>query len=505
MNWSAKQIQHFFDMTPIECFNIQEQKWRSTPSGKLRLGDRIRVGMGKMIPVDAVLQSPLALVSLSYINGEATPKHLCRGDLLKAGTINTSETVELEVHNCAQESYLGKVLRSVGENWRQRPLDAASVDQLAMPITLITLIIAAIGFFYGYYQTGTWEMAFQRFLTIAIVSCPCALGIAAPLTWMRALSLAAGKGIVIKDEKVLERIANVRSIFFDKTGTLSAGQINVRSITTVSTQTQQQIANILLAMENGNQHPIAVAIIRYIRSNYPESEATPMDKIWHVPGRGLEATAGQKHFQILSTPALSSDHKKLVLLEDNNPIAHLHVDEILQHDTKKYMTKLLPMVERIGILSGDNDEHVKAMSNTLGLNSAYSSGELSASDKQHFVDQQETPMMVGDGANDMLALSGKAVGVVVQGGLELSMQSSDVWLAKPGISGVWQMLILARNTKRVLRRNVILSITYNVITISLAFFGILSPLTAAILMPLSSLAVLLNTMAGPYFPKELRS
>lgn len=444
--------------------------------------DVLKIPSDTFFPVDGVLLSKETRVNNSLLTGESMPVKISSGDKIYSGTQNLGEEILVRVTELNRESRLGKILKNVENGWGNisRTVDiTANVSKyFTAAVILLSIIVFAIN-----YNVHGLEESLVKAITLLIVTCPCALALAVPLTFNRSLTLAAKHGIIIKNDEAIERLAKVENVILDKTGTVTEGKPSIVNFV-VHHITQTRIEDILMSLENSSRHPVGRALYEYAlrcRGQIVQVE----DKI-EIPGKGVSGYIGHHFYEV----------DKRGVLEDGQLIAIFEVRDVIRNDSRAVIENLLSNQYEVQILSGDKKEFVNQLGSEAGLALSSVHGEMSPEGKLEIIKSLPHSVMVGDGANDALALKAADVGIAVSGAMDISLRASDVFLTVPGLSGVEKTLVLSKETMKVIKRNIILSISYNTISVYFVFVGMISPLTAAIIMPVSSLTVLVSSLVG---------
>lgn len=447
----------------------------------LKAGDIIKVQREGFIPADGIVVEGDSLVNNSLLTGESMPERAKIGQYVFSGTQNVGQDLLIKIEKTDKESRLGRILRSVEQGWALRSRTVDLTSTVAKYFTL-TVIFLALGLFLFLLSEKGASVALTRSLTLLIVTCPCALAISVPLTFHRSLSMAAQNGIIVKSDEVFEKLAHASKIFLDKTGTVTFGKLQVSDF-----ESDREISDILFSLEEKSRHPVARALTTYAS----ERKATRKEVLDYkeISGKGVEGYIDGKFYEILEGE----------VREDGNVIANFSLKDGIRNDSKDVISRLQKDGLEVALVSGDKEEIVHSLAYQAGITSVYS---RTSPEKKVELVKKTGSVMVGDGANDAMALEASDVGIAVSGAMDISLRASDVYLTTPGIGGVEKVLILSRETMKVVKRNLVLSIIYNSFSVIFVFTGVISPLVAAIVMPLSSLTVLVSTLIGT---KEMRS
>jgi Cu2+-exporting ATPase/Cu+-exporting ATPase len=304
------------------------------------------------------------------------------------------------------------------------------------------------------------------------------------MTLTRTLSRASKLGIIIKNDEVIEKLSNITSVFFDKTGTLTYGVLKVNQFNVLKSP-HLPLYEMINSLEKYSTHPVAIALKEY---SFEQGTRTlhPVENYKELMGIGVEGIINGHLYEI----------KNGKIFEDKICIAEFTLEDHIRADSKKSVEELILEGIDVKILSGDHREVVHSIATQAGINKENALAELSPEEKLSMIEKNQEALMVGDGANDAMALSRSFVSVAVLGSLDISLRSADIYLTTPGISHVSRLIILSKEVMKVIKRNLVLSLFYNVISVYGAFTGTITPLVAAIVMPVSSLTILASTLLG---------
>ena len=454
----------------------------------IRVNDILKIQPNQIIPADGEIISGNSYLNNSLLSGESQLQKVLPGDKIYSGTMNVSDEIIFKVNSVNKNTRLGSILKSVEDGWGQKSKIVDLTNKVSKYFVAVVLVLAVILFIKGLYQ-GNAVTAFEHALTLLIVTCPCALAIATPLTFIRTLSKSAQKGIVIKDDAVIEKLSSAEIIFIDKTGTLTENKMRVTEFNIISSS-QLLIYSIITKLEKNSRHPVARALVEFCADK--NTIELPIEDLKEVAGVGISANINGNFYEI----------KNYSLFENNNLLAKFKVQDSLRKDSNEAINKLRFLDINLKVLSGDKKEYMEEVASSLDLMKYEYAYELSPEDKAGIIKASKNTVMIGDGANDSIALSYADTGIAVHGAMDISLRAADVYLNLPGMSPVVDLVVIAKETMKVVHRNLFLSLFYNGISVYLAFTGRISPLSAAVIMPLSSLTVLVSTIVGT---KELRT
>lgn len=466
------------DFTPIHIENIKP-------------GDRLKIAAGETIPADGRVLRGSSTVNNSLLTGESQPVDITIGSEIYSGAMNLNSEIIIEVDKTRDDTKLGKILKTVEQGWSLKSPVAQLTNKIAKIFVIVVCVLSAVLFLWLLPTKGL-EAAFAAAITLLIVTCPCALAIAVPLSFYRSLSRAATNGLIIKSDEAIEKLAKVKNVFLDKTGTITYGKMQVDSFQINSQTSAEDIYNIIYSLEQGSQHPVAKALLNFLAKGNRELTMLKLENYRETLGRGVEATIDGSQYQIV--------HQKVY--KNGRVIAEFTLSDALREDSAKIIRELKDMGLKVHVLSGDKTEIVQKISMQAGLNHQEIFGDLSPEDKAQLIKSKEATIMVGDGANDAIAFKHADIGVAVLGAMDISLKACDVYLTAPGLAPLRDLIILSQETMKVIKRNLVLSLLYNSLSVVATFLGIISPLVAAIIMPVSSLTVAVSTLVGT---KKLRT
>lgn len=452
----------------------------------LRAGDRVRVEHGERVPADGLLQEGRTQINAAWLTGESLPVEAREGDRIWAGTVNEGPAFVLEVAEPLGESRLGRILRDLEKE--ARPPLVGLTDRVARHFLFGVLVLAAAAFAW-FARTAPLE-GLNRALSLLIVTCPCALALATPLTFSRALGRAWRKGYVVKSGEALERLSEVDRVCFDKTGTLTRGVLAVREWDDLAGDPGENRA-LVLALERDSLHPIARALRHHLRG----AGALELAGREELPGLGVRGRQGHLPVEVRAVPGGDGTATLVGLFVDGQLRATAALTDQARPEAPQAVRDLADLGCRPFILSGDSAAVVARLGSELGLPPAACLASQGPEAKAARVGGGRT-LMVGDGANDALALRQAHVGLAMHGSMDLSLKAADIYLARPDLGAVADLVVLGRGTRRVLLRTFAVSIAYNAVGGVLALGGWINPLAAAVLMPLSSVSVLLLSAWG---------
>lgn len=497
-------IELLFSLTPGSCHRLDEGGAATdVPVEALRVGDRVRVDPGEAIPADGVVLGGASEINQALLTGESRPVAVEAGGSVTAGATNLASPLVLRVEASGSDTRVGRLMAMVAEFAAERSPIVQLTDRIAGWFVIAVIAFASI-------TAGLWLVldparALDHTVALLIVACPCALGLATPLTIAVAIGRAARHDIMVKGGDVLERLARYArgrgTILLDKTGTLTVGQTRV-----VHWHGPDDLRAAVASIERHATHPVG----RALAALDEHAHETVTDVTQHGPG--ITATCNQQPFAI-GTPAFIASrgvvwgqdiqrrideartgHLSPVLVAVENRVeAVASCGDAIRPGAKEVVERLIRDGWRVALLSGDDRAVVEHVGDRLGLKPEDARGGIDPEGKVaavHEAKQTGPVVMIGDGVNDAAALAAADLGVAVHGGAEASLIAADVYLARPGLEPFDQLARLSRRTLGAIRRALGFSLCYNAIAIGLAMAGLINPLVAAIIMPISSFIVL---------------
>jgi len=464
------------------------------PVDALKPGEVFRVAPGQTVPVAASVRDAQASFSLQWITGEAEPEVYPRGRLVPSGAQNIATgPVELEAAESWRESFLERLSRetSCAENERSRVL-----EQVLRVYLGVVIATAAAGGLAWSVLAGAPLTAFQVFVSILVVSCPCALGVALPLANEVSISFLRRLGLYVRTAGLWARLANVRIIAFDKTGTLTLETLELENPHVLDALTPEA-RGCLHALCSASLHPLSRSLKEALLARYPAVQVPGTAPVSETPGEGLSLLSGSdgsewrlgKPRWAAPTQAHEGRGTESVLARNGEVLAHFHFREVIREGAETEIAELRRQGKAVVILSGDRTGKVEAMARRLGLETADGLGGMSPQDKARWIEKAgaASVMMLGDGANDALAFDVAAVRGTPLIDRSVLEQRSDFFFTGRNLEAVNRLFAVARTRARTLRRVFIFAVAYNGGAVALCLAGWMNPLLAAILMPVSSL------------------
>ena len=508
--------EQLFALTPATARLVQpDDSMIEVPADAVGVGSIISVHAGETIPVDGEVITGESTLNRAILTGESADVHVNVGDTVYAGTLNRSAELRVVVKASGEDSRIARILAQVDESARRRAPVVLLADRLASRVVAVVLVLAVLTYAIWVQRDGA--AAWDHAIALLIVTCPCALALATPLAMSAAVGRAARAGIFVKGGDTLESLSRPGWLVLDKTGTLTVGET-----TLVAWEGADELKPIILALEGASTHPIAAGFRRAWGGITPRANVTAAHTIGGgIVGQvdGREFVIGSPRFVAAQLPhatwpawTLDDGYTPVIVASDGRVVARAAFGDAIREDAAASLATLRARGWRTMLLSGDAASVSMRVGTALGFAPdeiiAEASPEEKATRVRALVNASasgRTPpcvAMVGDGVNDAAAIAAATVGIGVHGGAEASLATADVAMTRDGLAALVALDDGARRSMRVIRNNILWAFAYNAIGVALAMTGHITPLIAAIMMPISSLTVVLASWLGRTFTPE---
>lgn len=508
---AVSATKRLMELQPRVATVMQDGEEKVTPIRGVKLGDQVLVKPGYQVPVDGIVLEGQSAVDESMLSGESAPVHKNIGATVSAGTLNTNGALLVEVRTTLQNTTLAKIIRLVEEAQSSKAPIQRLADTIVPWFVFVTLICATFTFLL--WMGKDFEVALMAATSVLIITCPCALGMATPMSIAVASGLGAKHGILVKNGLVLETLSKVTHFVFDKTGTLTEGKMRIAAIHFAVGMDKQTALCSAAAVERYSEHSVAKAIVAEADEQHCTYRDIPVQQFHATAGLGVAAAVAGKtvllgsiawlqrngvmrdetlaqHAEALETQAMSCVH----LAIDGAHVAVFGLADKLRPDAQSLINTLRASGIGITLLSGDRKIVAEAVAKQLGGMEVIA--EVMPQDKDQVIQRLQQSgaivAMVGDGINDAPALIRANVGIALGSGTDVSVESADIVLMHNELDKVRMATLLSRRTLRTIKQNIGLSFVYNAIMVPLAMMTLVTPLVAAITMPFSSLIVIGN-------------
>lgn len=481
---------------------------KEVPIEEVQVGDILRVRPGEQIPVDGKILKGQTTIDESMLTGESLPVDKQVDDQVFGGTVNTTGSIQFSATQVGSMTVLSRIIRMVEDAQGEKaPIQqiADKISSIFVPtvlgLALLTLLATGL-------VTGDWQQAIVHSVSVLVIACPCALGLATPTAIMVGTGLGAKSGILIKGGGALEKIAHLTTIVLDKTGTITEGKPVVADFEAVDPQALAY----LTSLEQHSEHPLAKAIYHYGKD---QVEIMPVDNFESLTGQGVTGVInGQSYFvgskrglkeRNISFPedrvlALEEEGKTVMFLTDSKKmLAMISVTDQVKASSKAAIAALHQSGIKVKMLTGDNPQTAQYIGEQVGLQASDIVAEVLPEDKAQVVKELQSNGqsvgMVGDGINDAPALALADIGIAMGSGTDIAMETADITLMNSDLLSVEKSIHLSKLTLRKIKQNLFWAFLYNVIGIPFAALGFLNPIIAGGAMAFSSVSVLLNSLS----------
>ena len=477
--------------------------------------DIVEVKAGESIPTDGIIVQGQTSVDESLVTGESKKVQKNQNDNVIGGSINGSGTIQVKVTAVGEDGYLSQVMGLVNQAQNDKSSAELLSDKVAGYLFYFAVSVGVISFIVWMLIQNDVDFALERLVTVLVIACPHALGLAIPLVTARSTSIGAHNGLIIKNRESVEIAQHIDYVMMDKTGTLTEGNFSVNHYESFKNDlSNDTILSLFASLESQSNHPLAISIVDFAKSKNV-SFTNPQD-VNNIPGVGLEGLIDNKTYKITNVSYLDK-HKlnydddlftKLAqqgnsisyLIEDQQVIGMIAQGDQIKESSKQMVADLLSRNITPVMLTGDNNEVAHAVAKELGISDVHA--QLMPEDKESIIKDYQSDgnkvMMVGDGINDAPSLIRADIGIAIGAGTDVAVDSGDVILVKSNPSDIIHFLTLSNNTMRKMVQNLWWGAGYNIVAVplaagALAFIGlILSPAVGAILMSLSTVIVAIN-------------
>jgi heavy metal translocating P-type ATPase len=510
-----RAVRELMELSPTLARIRRAGAWVPVDAATVNAGDWIQVLAGERIPVDGMIQRGASAIDESMLTGEPVPAERAPGDRVSAGSLVVDGTIEVRCTQPVDSSMVARIVSSVEHALEHRSHIERLADRAAAVLVPATVALACL-------VTIAWwgrgaERAWMAGLSVLVVACPCALGIAVPLVNTMAIGAAARSGILVRSAAALERLAHIDIVAFDKTGTLTEGQLRVAGILPVPPLDERALLVLAAAAAEDSLHPVSRAIARYARA--AGVTIPSRNKVTVLAGRGVEATLASGCRVTLGQPAwvergveripegwrvaldaaAAASNGVVYCAADGKLAGALLLEDSIAPDARAAVAACASLGLRTILLSGDRPAAVAHVAASLGIDDH--EGGLSPEDKaariQALQQNGHAVAMAGDGINDATALAAAQVGIAVAGGTDVAREVAEVVFLDTGLHRLAWLLELARRARRVAIRNLLWTAGYNAIALAAAAAGWLTPVLAAALMLVSSLFVIGSSLRLP--------
>jgi len=514
-NKTNEALNELIKIAPKTATVIRNKKEIKINIKEIKIGDIVIVKPGEQIPTDGIIIDGYSSVDESMITGESLPVEKSKGSNVIGATINKLGTFKFEAQKTSSENLFSKIVKLMQDASATKAPIERFADIVASYFVPTVLIISFITFVTWILFGFGLEFALIMMVSVLVIACPCALGLATPTALIVGMGKGAQKGILVKTGEALETLSKIDTVIFDKTGTITKGEPKVTEIVNINSD-KNEILKITASLEKSSEHPLAEAILNRAKETKIKTLKTTNFKA--IVGKGIKGTINKETYYLgniklledlkLEIPKDEIEKREaqgktvITLTTKNKVLGVISIEDELKEDSKKIISKLQNIGIKTVLLTGDNKRVANAVGENLKMNKIYS--EVLPNDKVNIVKElkkKEKVAMIGDGINDAPALLTADVGIVMKSGSDIAIESGDAVIMNNSLQGVLDIVNLSKLTMSKVKQNMFWALFYNILGIPIAagvfYFAIgwtLSPILAGTAMALSSVSVVSNSL-----------
>jgi Cu+-exporting ATPase len=473
------------------------------PTNQVVLGDLVVVATGQRIPVDGLVVEGIGQVDNSLITGESVPVEVLTQSKVSAGSLNIGSALVVQTTAVSASSRIAQIADLVREATAQKTKIGSITDRISAVFVPAVIVLSILTLLFWSFVLGDSEQGLSAAIAVLVIACPCALGIAVPMSLVVATSMGAKQGIVIRNPDTLSLLSKVTKVVLDKTGTLTTGQLEVTKIIALGNTDKQQAIAMAAAVERSSTHPLAKAIAS-------QDQTLTATHVKEIPGHGVSGSISGQETTVTRSKSLTVTNKEeleeainqagaasiAVVSWDNQARLVIALSDGIRSESAKAITQLKALNVEPILLSGDASSRVSEVANELGIEIYF--GEVTPEEKLEKIkslkNDTSVVAMVGDGLNDVAALAGADVGIAMGSGTHAAQSAAAITIVDDNPLAISYALSLARRTWANVRQNLVWAFGYNVVLIPVAAVGLLDPMYAGTAMAFSSISVVLNAL-----------
>jgi Cu2+-exporting ATPase len=522
---ASKALEKLAELMPSEAHRVDGDDIHDIKISELKKGDIILIKPGEKAPADGKIIEGESDLNESALTGESKPVQKSKGDEVIGGAINGDGSLKVEVKSSGEDSYLNKVIKLVEEAQKTKSKTQNLANKAAGWLAYLAIGIGVITFIaWAFFSTQGMDFALERMVTVMIITCPHALGLAVPLVVAISTALSAKNGLLIRNRTAFENSRKISAIVFDKTGTLTEGNFGVNRIQVLDDRSEDELLALAGAIEQSSEHPIAKGIVHEAKSR--ELTLPSTSNFSSTKGKGVSAKIHGTTYQIVSPGYLkeegidlpkeaNTDKAETVvfILESGQLIGFIALSDQIRKESKDAITTLKKKGIKVLMATGDNEQTAKAVADELDLDGYYS--QVLPHEKSELIEklqkEGEFVAMTGDGVNDAPALAKADIGIAVGSGTDVAAETADIILTESSPSDIANLILFGRATYKKMVQNLVWATGYNVVAIPLAagvlfYQGIMiNPAVGAALMSLSTIICAANAqLLRLQFKKDIK-
>jgi len=516
-------IKELLKLSPNTAVRVVDGKEETISVDKIQQGDILRVKPGEKIPVDGSIKKGKSSIDEAMITGEPIPVDKAEGDKVSSGTINGTQSFTMTAEKVGNETLLAQIIKMVNDASRSRAPIQKLADKISGYFVPVVVLISVLTFIVWaiYGPEPSYVYALVNAIAVLIIACPCALGLATPMSVMVGVGKGAKNGVLIKNARALEEMNQIDTLIIDKTGTITEGKPSVEKVVSVADEyNENEITRLVASVNAQSEHPLATATVKYAKAeNIEYGEASEFNS---VTGKGVEAKFEEKRLALgndklmkVENAEISEEISKKVIAEqeqgktvsylavDSKIVGFVTISDKIKETSREALNKLQKEGIRVVMLTGDNEKTAAAVAKELDL-ADFKAGMI-PQDKMEEVKKLQAEgkkvAMAGDGINDAPALAQADIGIAMGTGTDVAIESAEVTLVKGDLKGVLKAIRLSEKVMRNIKENLFFALIYNTVGVPIAagvlypFFGLLlSPMIAALAMSFSSVSVIGNAL-----------
>ncbi len=485
--------------TPTEVYSLSEDGLK--PIENIEIGEILQIRPGEKVVIDGVITKGQALIDTSALTGESAPVLKKEGDEILSGTIVIDSPLEYKVTKRANESLLFTINELLNDAVTKKPHIEQLANQISGYFSVAILSIALLTFLGWYFGVGSgFEKALIVAISVIVIACPCALGLATPMATLVGISRLAKEGILFKEASKLETMAKATMLAVDKTGTITVGKPRVVNFK----QLQNFDANALYSLLKHSNHPISKGVLEYLKEHFKSLKEIDLKDYKEIQAKGVIARESNSlllggNLELLKANGIDfsydSENSLYIFAKNSEVLAVFELKDIVKEGAKDLIDSMHKLGIKVVMLTGDREEVAINIAKEVGIDEV--KANLLPQDKAKIIDNYhesgEIIVMVGDGINDSIALAKSDIAIAMGSGADVALEVSDVVLLNNSLTSLKKAFVISKKVFRTIKQNLSFSLLYNVVVVPLAVMGYVTPLFAALAMSLSSLVVVGNS------------